>query len=177
MSKNRFFTKNNERVGKKSGKPRGKYKKRGQVEQVVLQQEEVSITTKQKIQELPSISRSITERLQKITIKPPTTFSWKMGAFLVFFLLIVGLSLWQGIVAVEKGFLLKNVLTQRGVLSRDMKLWESIAAKYPRYRDAYFQAAVLAYRLGENDKEKMYLEKTLEIDPNYLPARSLEKLQ
>src|SRR5690242_20580488 len=123
MAAKRFFTKNHERVGKKSGKPRGKYKKRGQVEQVVLQQEEVSITTKQKIQELPSISRSITESIQSITIKPPTTLSWKMGAFLVFFLLMGGLSVWQGVMAVEKGLLLKNILTQRNALSQDMKLW------------------------------------------------------
>lgn len=65
---------------------------------------------------------------------------------------------------------------QRESLSQDLGLWEGIAQKYPTYRDAYFQASVLAYRLGDSTKEQILLDKTLQLDPNYAPAQNLEKI-
>jgi|SRR5579872_4436978 len=177
MATKRFFTKNHERVGKKSGKIRGKYKKQGIGEPTILLNQPSVVADKPKTQKSPSISRKITETLGKFTISVPTRFSWKMVGFIVFFSIILGLSIWQGIVAIQKSLVLKEVVAQRVALAKQMSLWDSIAAQYPGYRDAYFQAAILAYRLGDKTDENAYLEKALEIDPNYEPAKNLERLQ
>lgn len=172
MATKRFFTKNNEKFGKKSGKPRGKYKKQGKATQedpIILQSVPKA---NPETQELPSFYRKITEGIGKFKASH-AQFSLKKVALLVFFLIIIGVSVWQGILTGEKLLFLKNVVEERVKLSQDLKLWESIMAKYPGYRDAYFQAAVLAYRLGDTKKEKEYLGKTLQIDPNYQPAKSL----
>ncbi|HSD98354.1 MAG TPA: hypothetical protein VLB73_01480 [Patescibacteria group bacterium] len=172
-TKKHYFTKNNEKVGKKSGKPRGKYKKQGKTSQedMIIPQSVPEIESK--TQESPSFYRKITERLGKIRLIYSAQFSWKTIVLVIFFLVILGVSVWQGVLAGEKLLFLKNVVGERVKLSQDLKLWESIMAKYPGYRDAYFQAAVLSYRLGDREKEKTYLAKTLEIDPNYQPAKSL----
>jgi tetratricopeptide (TPR) repeat protein len=54
--------------------------------------------------------------------------------------------------------------------------WEKIVEEKPNYRDGYLQLAILHYKLYENEKAKEYLDKALEIDPNYQPAQELEKL-
>lgn len=176
MVQNRYFTKNKERVGKKSGKPRGKYKKHAKAVVELSLETDVATEEKKKKQEFPNISLGITEKVGNIRITPPKHVSWKMGGFLLFFLTVLGLSVWQGTIVVEKGLLLKDVVAKRSVLMQEMKLWEGIATKYPGYRDAYFQAAVLAYRLGDREKETLYLSKAMEIDPNYLPAKNLERI-
>lgn len=61
-------------------------------------------------------------------------------------------------------------------LQHELTTWENVTKAYPTYRDAYFEAAVLAYRLGKKEKEEMYLQKTLSIDPNFAPALELKKL-
>lgn len=167
MAPKRFFTKNNERVGKKSGKPRGKYKKHGQQPTEAISLPQIAEEIKAAKHESPSIYRKITEHAGK----------WKLVGLLAYFLVIVGLSGWQGTLAVEKLGNLQKVVAQRLILTQQMNLWEGIAQKYPTYRDAYFQAAVLAYQLKETEKEKQYLSKALELDPNYVPAQNLEKLQ
>lgn len=52
-------------------------------------------------------------------------------------------------------------------------LWEKITQEKPDYRDGYFQIAVLYYKLGENEKVREYVEKTLLLDPNFEPAGKL----
>lgn len=61
-------------------------------------------------------------------------------------------------------------------VQRELTVWEHVMKEYPTYRDAYFEAAVLAYRLGKKDKEAEYLQKALSIDPNFQPALELKKL-
>lgn len=53
--------------------------------------------------------------------------------------------------------------------------WEEIVAEKPGYRDGYLQLAYLHYKIYENEKAKEYLEKAIELDPNYKLARELEK--
>jgi len=52
--------------------------------------------------------------------------------------------------------------------------WEKIVEEKPNYRDGYLQLAILHYKLYENDKAKEYLNKALDLDPNYEPAKELE---
>ena len=61
-------------------------------------------------------------------------------------------------------------------LTKELLSWESIIKRYPTYRDAYFEAAMLAYRLGDSAKEQNYLEHVLVIDPDFKPAQELKIL-
>jgi len=61
-------------------------------------------------------------------------------------------------------------------LQKDLKTWEAIIQRYPTYRDAYFEAAVLSYRLGDKEKEVLLLTKLQTIDPNFALAQQLEKI-
>lgn len=65
---------------------------------------------------------------------------------------------------------------EREKISQEIEHWQGIISKYKNFRDAYFQLAVLEYRVGEFEKAKSYLKKTLELDPNFEKGRELEKL-
>jgi tetratricopeptide (TPR) repeat protein len=54
--------------------------------------------------------------------------------------------------------------------------WEKIIEEKPGYRDGHLQVAYLYYQLYENEKAKEALKQAIELDPNYQPARELEKL-
>lgn len=54
--------------------------------------------------------------------------------------------------------------------------WEKIIEEKPDYRDGYLQLAYLHYKLYENEKAKEYLEKAIELDPNYELAREMEEI-
>ncbi len=69
-----------------------------------------------------------------------------------------------------------KVVAERNILLNDVRKWEEIAKRYPGYRDGYFNLALLEYRLGSTRKAKEYLNKTLELDPNFEAGRKLEKL-
>lgn len=172
-SKARFFTKNKQTLtplqkvqtrqkkslGNKSGKARE------------IKPQLVS-KTKTK-QELPTISQSITELPEKIITGG---FTWKKGFFLMIALVVLGFTIWQGILLLQKAIVLTKIISQRQSLMRDQRLWESIVKNYPSYRDAYFQLAVISYRLKDEEKESVYLNKTLQLDANYVPAQNLKRL-
>lgn len=66
--------------------------------------------------------------------------------------------------------------TERAQLMKDLQTWEGVTKRYSTYRDAYFEAAVLAYRLGKTQKEQEFLQKLRQIDPNFGLAQELEKI-
>jgi len=61
-------------------------------------------------------------------------------------------------------------------IQRLIDAWEKIVEEKPNYRDGYLQLAVLYYKIYENGKAKEYLNKALEIDPNFEPALELQKI-
>jgi len=61
-------------------------------------------------------------------------------------------------------------------IRRLISVWEKIVAEKPNYRDGYLQLAILHYKVFENEKAKEYLGKALDIDPNFEPAREMEKI-
>ena len=61
-------------------------------------------------------------------------------------------------------------------IQRLIEAWEKIVQEKPNYRDGYLQLAILHYKIYENEKAKEYLNKALEIDPNYQLTRELEKI-
>jgi len=114
--------------------------------------------------QLPNNHQNITER------KLDLFFISKFIAFGI--LLLVGLA---GFLAITfLGIQAGNVIEQRMKLEKQMKLWQSVAKDYPNYRDANFQVALIAYRLGNREVESEYLAKVLEIDPNYRQALLLQ---
>lgn len=57
-----------------------------------------------------------------------------------------------------------------------IKRWEQVISKRPDYRDGYLQLTILRYKLYENEKAREYLDKALKLDPNFEPAREMERI-
>jgi len=181
--KKRYFTRNKEKVyhskqdrtsiGNKSVNTREK-KAHKVVEKIKKDKVEKKVSLIQP--QLPNISQTITETHEKVKKYVQSGFTWQRAIVWIFLTVITGISVWQAVLLFQKTTELQSVLAKRSRLEEDLGLWQGIAQKYPTYRDAYFQASVLAYRLGDSTKEQMLLEKTLQLDPNYLPAQNLEKI-
>lgn len=109
--------------------------------------------------------------LRKITAK--TLWRWLIALIIVSILLLqlaqLGKTLYQNYYDAQ----LKQAEKQK--LENEISEWKRVVSLRPDYRDAYFELAVLTYRLGRLDETKQYLAKVLELDPNYQPARELEK--
>lgn len=71
---------------------------------------------------------------------------------------------------------LQKLTKERERIILEINHWEKVVADYKDYRDAYFRLAVLEYQLGESEKSKKYLDKALELDPNFEKGRELEEI-
>jgi tetratricopeptide (TPR) repeat protein len=97
-------------------------------------------------------------------------------AYVLFMFLIISLVL-AGAFKTYKNFqTFRDVSLKREELTENIKLWQSIADKYPGYKDAYFKIASMEYQIGDYKKAKEYVEKALVLDPNFNNARTLEKI-
>lgn len=65
---------------------------------------------------------------------------------------------------------------EKETILNQIENWQKISKEYKGYRDAYFQLAVLEYRLNNFNKSKEYLEKTLFLDPNFKQGREFEAI-
>ncbi len=142
--------------------------------------------------DLPNIYRFITDvksRIQK-NVKEVLKndreavgiFGKKLLSLHIFLAVLLGICffsifLFESILLIQVGQKVVGIFLQRQEMVEEMGLWESIGRRFPTYRDAYFQAAVLAYRLGDKQKEVLFLQKVFIIDPNYEPAKQLQSLQ
>ena len=54
--------------------------------------------------------------------------------------------------------------------------WEEVVAEKPDYRDGYLRLALLHFKLYENKEAREYLEKALGFDPNFEPAKEMERI-
>ncbi len=70
----------------------------------------------------------------------------------------------------------KEINFQREKIQSEIKLWQDVADKFKNYKEAYYQLAVLEYKLGEIEKSKFYIEKSLYLDPSFDKARELKKI-
>lgn len=61
------------------------------------------------------------------------------------------------------------------MIRQEISFWEEVIQKKADYRDAYFRLAVLNYQIGQKEEAKRYLERTLELDPDFEPAQKLQK--
>lgn len=70
----------------------------------------------------------------------------------------------------------KSLEQKRETIKQQITYWQENARKYPGYRDAYFQLALLEYQLGDAQSSQNYLNKVESIDPNFQEAQKLEKV-
>ncbi len=61
-------------------------------------------------------------------------------------------------------------------IKRLIAAWEKVIKEKPDYRDGYLQLAYLHYKLYEDEKAKEYLEKAIELDPNYELTRLMKEV-
>ncbi len=109
----------------------------------------------------PNIFRIITEKY---------FLGFIVSFALVVILAIVGLDLYKDIKVQQK-----TEKERKEIISK-IKYWQEVIDKYNDYRDAYFQLAILEYRLKNFDKAKSYVNKSLSIDPNFEKGRELEQI-
>lgn len=62
-------------------------------------------------------------------------------------------------------------------LARFKKHWEKIVSDSPTYRDGYLQLAAIEYQLQNYIATQKYLEKAMEVDPNFELPITLSFLQ
>lgn len=125
----------------------------------------------------PSNSRTITEpkgfTFSFPKINPIKLYGRALKVFVVsifmFTAIIVGYDLQKNLQTKQ------NIDSQREILIRDLKFWNDFISKNQNYPDAYFQAAVLEYRLGEISKARKYVEKGLFLEPNSIDGRRIEQ--
>lgn len=137
--------------------------------------------------QFPNIYRIITEsRVAKKTQK-----SWlrlsnqpKLHKFILILsgavILLIVLILTIGIIIFGINFVknfkdFQQLSAKRQNLKSQVNFWQSVSEKYPGFKDAYFQAAILEYKLGDFQKAQNYNKKALILDPNFVDARKLEE--
>lgn len=60
-------------------------------------------------------------------------------------------------------------------LSKHQRYWKEVVSKYPDYKDAYFQLAIVSFQLGDTEQAKIAIGKVLEIDPNDVTGQEFAK--
>lgn len=111
----------------------------------------------------------------QIIRKIPATFSWRT----IVALLIVSIVLFQTILFAH--FLYRDYMdlqvrqAQKNEIEAEIVKWKEVARERPDYRDAYFELALLNYRLERFAQARFYLRKVFELDPNFEAGRELEK--
>jgi hypothetical protein len=141
-----------------------------------------NIKKKAKVIKSPSNSRSIAEKSIKSNFHFPkishTTLinvyrgSLKVFLFFVFILAatVVGMDF-------KKNLQMKqNIDSQRMTLEKNLNFWENFILKHQDYRDAYIQASIIEYKLGNTPKARMYVENSLVLDPNSSEGLKVEQL-
>lgn len=65
---------------------------------------------------------------------------------------------------------------ERANIAKEISFWQSFLEKNRDYRDGYLRLAILEYQLRNVNNAKIYLNKALEIDPNFEKTKELEKV-
>lgn len=138
--------------------------------------------------QFPNIYRIITENvtLQKLVklefrllnqskYKKEITYFLSLIVFVVVILLSVGISV-LAIKLYQEINLYSKTISQRQAMQKKINFWLSFTQKYEGYKDAYFQIALLEYRLGNFEKSRYHNKKALLLDPGFEDAKNLEVL-
>lgn len=143
---------------------------------------------KKKTSQFPNIYRFITEsKLFKNTKKVEFKLIWQskhhkyLYYFLAFLSVLTTLIFFLGIIMFTSSFYQKaaeyrNISLERKNTEEKINFWKSIANKYEGYKDAYFQIALLEFRLGNIKNALEYNKKALLLDPNFEDSKKLQIL-
>lgn len=133
--------------------------------------------TKKPANKSPKNYRTITEKLKvfgkknsKLVFKLKTEGLVILYVITIFSILFLSFDLFANI---QKT---REITFQKEKIQAEISLWENVASKFKNSREAYYKLAVLNYELGDIDKAKFYLSKSLYIDPNFDKARDLKKI-
>jgi tetratricopeptide (TPR) repeat protein len=117
----------------------------------------------------PKIFRFITE----YHLSEQSIFYFKLTAVSFFSgLLLLGIGI-QLIVLQQNREEARQASSQREQVIKELSYWKSLVGKYKDYRDVYYRIATLSYQLGNKDESKLYVRKTLELDPNFEAGKVL----
>ena len=116
--------------------------------------------------QFPRIYRTITESRD---LRDPRI--WGLGLLFVFLVLFIAAGVRAYAVA-RQAEILRN---ERQKTEIHKQYWEGVVRKYPDYRDAYYNVAVLSYKLKDIPQAQAYLTQVLVLDPNFTPAKTLQK--
>lgn len=153
-----------------SGKDREKLGKKGE---------------KKQPQQFPNIYRRITDPFEELRVNFPEGISRIEGLLISKSKFLISLMISLVILTLIVSFgvdFYRNLQNRRDLdlnrekIAAEISYWQQVVGKYNNYRDGYFQLSVLEYKIGEKDQSRLYLQKVLELDPNFEAARNLEKL-
>lgn len=121
----------------------------------------------EKKREFPRISRIIPD----ISVPSLRRVFWNKYFLVSFISTFISVAiLMQGIDLTKHIRELQGIRSEREQVVREITYWEDVVSKHQDYRDGYLKLALLEYRLGNTQKAKAYIEKSLSIDPNHKPA-------
>lgn len=91
--------------------------------------------------------------------------------------ILIGLSFEPNNKELQEGLTkIESLLRQPEEVKEEIGKWEKIVRDFPGYRDAYLELTALYYQLYQNGKARENLERALELDPNFGPAKEMEKM-
>lgn len=93
-----------------------------------------------------------------------------ISLFLFFLIFLISLDFYKNLLKKQE------IEATRTKLTSEIQFWQKVIEKYKDYRDAYFQLAVLEYKLGNFERARDFLQKTSTLDPNFKPALELDKV-
>lgn len=97
--------------------------------------------------------------------------------WIIIFSVVIGVAILIAGADLQKNIQNKQRIEKERIkIVKEIDYWEKMIEKYKDFRDAYFQLSVLNYQLGELKKAKSFLQKTLELDPNFKEGRKLEQI-
>lgn len=119
-----------------------------------------------------STLKSLKAYLRKLKIGKEAVFWTGVGIACVLLVLVIfqAQSLW--VHTKEK----EQKEQGRAELMRQEAYWQGVVDKYQDYRDGYYNIALLAYQLGEQGRAEEYIQKALDLDPNFKQGKELEAI-
>lgn len=124
---------------------------------------------KQKLPEFPRIPRFITEDVVSVR----TLFLFKLLLISIVSVMLVMQIIREVAALPINAAQAQLVQENRHKITAEIAHWKKIADQYTGYRDVYYKIAVLEYRQGNVVEAKKYIQKALEVDPNFDAGRVL----
>jgi hypothetical protein len=113
---------------------------------------------------LPKFKSADLIRIYKVTL------DIFVALIFIFALVIVGLDLKENL---QSKYSLDS---QREAVINNLSFWEKFISGHQNYADAYFQASIIEYKLGDMADAKMYVGKGLTLDPLSVNGKKIEQL-